>query len=363
MVSWLLNSAVFLLGSSNSHVSTEPTIRPMTHTTARLLTLTFFTAFAGASGQGESGGVLLLKSGFEKGVRISDDMNQILGSDVPGYTWEQTPRWESSRFAYLVGRDRKVTDFMESVIERQVGPRGGETNVLRLINKADDPDHGSTSRNEFSFFAPKPPGEFKEGYVRYWMKLQANLDRLLPDDRPAPWYMILEWKEPNAGTAKSAAECKECCGAKAGGTNNYRINVGLERKPASREFQWVIRGERPQPCRVEEWRHGNSQVRVPLGEWFLVEAYLKKDSREGRVYFAVDHQVILDTDEVKPAGFTGRTEHPDHPLPLRFLSPMKNYHGMEWNRQGPVSQWYDDFELWSGFPPGHPRRSGRWGDQ
>jgi hypothetical protein len=64
--------------------------------------------------------------------------------------------------------------------------------------------------------------------------------------------------------------------------------------------------------------------------------------------------VIVDTDDVKPAGFTGRTEHPDHPLPLRFWSPMKNYHGMEWNAQGPVSQWYDDFELWSGFPPGHP---------
>ena len=33
---------------------------------------------------------------------------------------------------------------------------------------------------------------------------------------------------------------------------------------------------------------------------------------------------------------------------------MKNYHGMDWNRQGPVSQWYDEFELWSDFPPGHP---------
>jgi hypothetical protein len=30
---------------------------------------------------------------------------------------------------------------------------------------------------------------------------------------------------------------------------------------------------------------------------------------------------------------------------------------MAWNREGPVSQWYDDLELWSGFPPGHPALS------
>lgn len=299
-------------------------------------------------------GTLLLKSGFESGVRISDDMNQILGSDLPGFTWEKTPQWESSRLVYIIGRGRKVTDFMETAIERQPGRQGRETHVLRLTNKADDPEHSSTSRNEFSFFAPNPPNEYKEGYTRYWLKLQSNLDRLIPADRTAPWYMILEWKEPNSGTAKSAQECKECCGAKAGGSNNYRINIGLQRKPGSREFQWVIRGERPQPCRVEEWNFTNADVRVPLGEWFQVEAYMKKDRRDGRVYFAVNQQVVLDTDRVKPVGFTGRTEHPDNPLPLRFWSPMKNYHGMEWNAQGPVSQWYDDFELWSGFPPGHP---------
>jgi hypothetical protein len=298
-------------------------------------------------------GTLLLKSGFEEGVRISDDMNRILGSDVPGFVWEKTPLWESSRFVYLVGRDRKLTDYMESVIERQVGPHGRETRVLRLTNKADDPEHPSTSRNELSFFAPNPPNEYTEGYVRYWMKLQPNLDRLIPADRAAPWYMIMEWKEPNSGTAKSAQACKECCNARAGGSNNYRINVGLQRRPGSSEFHWVIRGERPQPCRVEEWRHENNRVKVPLGEWFLVEAYMKKHRREGRVYFAVNGQVILDTNETKPAGFTGRTEHPDNPLHLRFWSPLKNYHGMEWNAQGPVSQWYDDFELWSGFPPGH----------
>ena len=309
---------------------------------------------SGARASVPAAGTLLLKSGFEDGVRITDDLNAIAGADVPGYAWDKVPQWESSRFVYVIGRGRKVADFMESIIERQIGPQGRETRVLRLVNKADDPDHSSTSRNEFSFFAPNPPNEYREGYVRYWMKLQPNLMELVPPAKSPPWYMILEWKEPNANTSKSAPECRECCGAAAGGTNNYRINIGLQRKPGATAFEWVVRGERPQPCRVEEWRHENATVKVPLGEWFLVEAYLKKHARDGRVYFAVNGQVVLDTAATKPRGFTGRTEHPDNPLPLRFWSPMKNYHGMEWNAQGPVSQWYDDFELWSSFPPGHP---------
>jgi hypothetical protein len=313
-----------------------------------------FLMTGGCAATQAAGGTLLLKSGFEEGVRITDDLGTISGSDVPGYTWDKVPQWESSRFAYIISRGSKAIDFVDSVIERQRGPEGRETRVLRLVNKADDPDHRSTSRNEFSFFAPNPPDEYKEGYVRYWMKLQSNLADLVPSTKPTPWYMILEWKEPNAKTAKSAEECRECCGAKAGGSNNYRINIGLQRKAGSTAYEWVVRGERPQPCRVEEWRHENATVKVPLGEWFMVEAYLKKDAREGRVYFAVNRQVVLDTRVTPPAGFTGRTEHPDNPLPLRFWSPMKNYHGMEWNVQGPVSQWYDDFELWSGFPPGHP---------
>jgi hypothetical protein len=105
---------------------------------------------------------------------------------------------------------------------------------------------------------------------------------------------------------------------------------------------------------IKEWTYINNQEIVPFGKWFQVEAYLKKHESEGRVYFSVNSQIILDTHIVWPEGFTGRTQHNDNPMPLRFWSPMKNYHSMEWNKDGPICQWYDDFELWSSFPPGHP---------
>ena len=155
-------------------------------------------------------GQLLLKSGFESSVQITEDMSDITGLDtVSGFNWDDTPAWiESSRFTYLVNRDERLTDYMASFIETAIGPHGNRTHVLCLQNRADDPDHGSTSRNEYSFFGRKPPNEYREGYVKYWMKLQGNLEELVPRDKQSPWYMIMEWKEPNSGIQYSAAACR-----------------------------------------------------------------------------------------------------------------------------------------------------------
>jgi hypothetical protein len=319
-----------------------------------LLIAAFSSCAPDQAGVDESEGVLLLKSGFEAGVSISDDMTRIVGSDVAGFDWGAINGWENSRFVYIVSSGKNPKDFMESYIEQAIGPHGNETMVLCLKNKADDPDHSATSRNEFSFFSDPPPNDFREGYVRYWMKLQGGLDQMFTYAEQSPWYMIMEWKEPNSGVSLSEEECRQCCNAPRGGTNNYRINVHIEKVKNSSEFRYVINGEHPQPCRVKEWTYTNNDAAVPFGKWFLVEAYLKKHPTDGRVYFAMDGQVILDTNITRPEGFTGRTEHKDNPMPLRFWSPMKNYHSMAWNKNGPISQWYDDFELWSGFPPGHP---------
>lgn len=294
---------------------------------------------------------LLLKSGFEEGVFINDEMTDICGSDVSGFSWDATPSWiSSSRFEYVVGKGKNIRNFMEAAIEPTIGPFGKTTRALRLTNIGDDKDHSATSRVEFSFFGKESPDDYQQGFVRYWMKLQGNLGELIPDDRETPFYMLMEWKEPNSNNSMNAQQCKDCCNANAGGTNNYRINIGIVRNAGEKEFSWVIRGEQPQPCRIEEWKFMTDKVKVPLGEWFLVEAFMKKHTSDGRVYFSVNGQVILDTDKARPAGFTGRTQHSQEPMNLRFWSPMKNYHGMEWNKQGPVSQWYDDIELWSDFP-------------
>jgi hypothetical protein len=164
--------------------------------------------------------------------------------------------------------------------------------------------------------------------------------------------MIMEWKEPNSGIRKSAEECKKIGGTQ-GGSNNYRININIRKDTNSSDFYWQIIGQHPQPCRVTEWKYDNHDIEVPFGKWFLVEAYMKQHKSDGRVFFAVNGEVVLDTKHIQPDGFEGRTQHKDNPMPLRFWSIFKIYHDTDWYEQGPTNQWYDDVELWSSFPPGH----------
>jgi hypothetical protein len=185
------------------------------------------------------------------------------------------------------------------------------------------------------------------------MKLQADLPDRITRAKSTPWYMIMEWKEPNSGIKHSEEACR-AAGEGPPGSNNYRINIGIQRAAGATNFRWIIHGQHPQPCRKTEWSYTNPEIDVPLGQWFLVEGYMKQHALQGRVYFAVNGKVVLDSNRTRPSGFTGRTQHADNPLELRFWSPLKNYHSMDWNRDGPVSQWYDEFELWTDFPPGHP---------
>lgn len=228
---------------------------------------------------------LLFKSGFESGTYIPNDMLDIHGvGQVSGFDWDRTPSWiKSSRLVYLVNRDKDLKHYMESEKIDAIGPHGNKTRVLHIINKADDPDHGSTSRTEFSYFGQKPPRNYKEGFCRYWRKLAEEVPKRIPFDERSPWYMIMEWKESNSGIRKSAEECKKMGGTE-GGSNNYRINIHIRKDENETDFYWQISGQHPQPCRVTEWSYINEDIKVPFGEWFLVEAYMKQHQTDGRVF-------------------------------------------------------------------------------
>ena len=79
-----------------------------------------------ASNNSQDQAQLLLKSGFEPPVRVTGDMSDIVGADQGTHLgWETTSAWiASSRFAYLVRRDKKLTDYMASFITETKGPFG-----------------------------------------------------------------------------------------------------------------------------------------------------------------------------------------------------------------------------------------------
>lgn len=283
-------------------------------------------------------GTLLFKSGFGPSTSITDDLSDIVGTDsATGFSWEDTPGWiRESRFEHVVAPENDVSDFMHAEIVDMEGPHGTVTEVLHLQNAGDDPDQPATSRNEYIFFADDPPDDFDEGYVRYWTRLQEDLDSVIPADRAAPLYYLMEWKE----------RVSEERGWEAG-WSNFRINLGLSKDAHSTDLYWVASARQIQPERRTEWQVRNAEVAVPLGEWFLLEVYLKKHPVDGRLYVAVDGEVVFDV--------TARTEHATDPQPLRYWAVFKLYHPEDWLARGPTSQWYDDLEIWTGFPEGARR--------
>lgn len=286
-------------------------------------------------------GELIFSSGFGDGTSVSDDLLDINGVDADtGFSWDDTPAWiERTALYYAVRDDEKIRDYMDAEIVAVDGPNGEDTRVLHLTNKGDDPEMPSTSRAELSFFGREGEGDFDEGYIRYWTRLQTDLDQVVPDGVEPRLYYLMESKDRAPG--KTGTES---------GHSGLRINIGISQDVDTRELYWVATGEQVQPVRQIEWQNRNASIDVPLGEWFLVEAYLRRHPSEGRVYFAVNGEVVFD--------LTVRTQHADAPRSLLFWSPFKLYHDESWWSAGPTEQWYDDLEIWSGLPAGFdvPRR-------
>ena len=286
---------------------------------------------------------LLLKSGFEVNTKIRHTAKEsiLTGTDLEtGFSWDSNDIPGKMKFFYLAGEG--ALNFVNTSIVHTQGRDKKATNALRMEVVKDYPDDrfGMVTRNEFSYFADS---SFREGYISYWMKLQPNLLEIAPKTKTSDqldyyqldsWRMLMEIKEPNSGIS-----------IKGRGTNNYRISFFIARDPLQNRMYWLLRAEMPQPVRKIDWEIENRDVQVPIGEWFKMEAYFKKDHENGRIWWAVNGQEVAD--------YHGRTEHPDNPMPVKFWSFFKLYQDEKWFVNGPVYQWVDDLEFWSSFPPGH----------
>ncbi len=288
---------------------------------------------------------LILKTGFEENtfLKVSGKGHQFFGYDKStNFSWENIELNGRLKFFYLAGDE--PGNFVETTIDKVVGRKDKPTSAIYMSVKMDFPydKFGNVTRNELSYF---PDSALTEGYVAVWIKLQDDFLEKAPKTKASKqldyyqldsWRMLMEIKEPNSGISK-----------KGRGTNNYRISFFIARDSTTNKMYWLLRAESPQPVRKIDWEIENKMVEVPIGEWFKMEAYFKKDKKNGRVWWAVNNQQV--------ANYEGRTEHPDNPMPVKFWSFVKLYQDEKWFENGPVFQWIDDLEFWTGFPPSHPQ--------
>ena len=299
-----------------------------------VLTLNFEDSFAAppppASG---TGGTLLFKSGFEPNTIISapyivggtDQGQKILGTDSSsGYTWPFTP---GSRFGYNVAPASKLSDYIETRIDQVIGPQGSLTYSLYQEVKGDDPTRtGATTRNSYAIKNDGSGSLPEQGYARFWVKLQPDLFTVMQDSNA--WWTPLEWWS----------------------LSDYRTYVSLNQyvddvtgKPG---LYWAAQGDFRDPnanAWIKDWKLTDYNVPVPAGKWALFEMFWKRDSVNGRFWFAIDGQTVFN--------HTGRTKDVQ---PINDFFAFKVYVGTVVLSRGPAYFWIDDFELWTDFPPPPP---------
>ncbi len=269
---------------------------------------------------------LVFSSGFEGSVRLAKPrvnksriwVQSLIGADSKtGFKWpEDLPgKNPSNDFWYEVSGNSNLPDFIDTRIDSVIGPYGTKTKALYQEIKKDDPNFRHLSRNAYLLFNAKEEDVLKECYVRYWIKLQPNLKEIMPKNS---WRMVMEWREQE---------------------DKYHTMLVITR-PAENNNKptWVLkahigtRGRRP-----TDWHIFNKEIPVPLGQWFLLEAYWKhSESPDGRYIIRVNKKVIFN--------YRGRNKIKNKNKSWHIF---KIYTPVEALKLGPAYQWIDDVEIYA----------------
>ena len=260
---------------------------------------------------------LLFKSGFE-GVSINyvtsygQWWGKMSGTDtVTGYTWPDDlpgdgafqpnlrvdPRGQTCADARTNNNNRvpDVATLNQYIEEKIVSVNGpfGPTQALYVNVKKGGANQGCSSvRSNFVIFVHPDEPLNKQGYIKYWLKLQDNLETVMKEG--SRWRLVIEWK--------------------ASDEYRFSLNIGYQDK-----LYWYAEGKFNYKL---DWKAFNTNTPVPVGEWFLFEVFYKLDPTDGRLLVIVDGQTIID--------YTGRTKSK---APVNRWFIFKDYTGHEtfWN--------------------------------
>ncbi len=312
--------AYFGLLNPSRSLPEPPSSRPTTTVTTTKSTTSTSALITSTSTPSTS---LLFKSGFESSTTLSiPSVNQnnqwrqtILGTDQStGFSWSSDLPRPLNTFSYWVNADKNLNDYVTTRIESVVSYTGNPSNVLFQEVKDSDPDLSLISRNEFLVYNGQTEDKLRQIYVRYWIKLQPDLNQLLPADG---WRLLMEWREPN---------------------NVARWTLEARRDGSDADLSWRARGQ-TSPYKGNEgvlWSEENKVVAVPQGVWFPLEVFWKQSSGvDGRFWAAVNGQTIVD--HYGPNKVSGRID---------YWSIFKLYTGKESLALGTAYQWIDDVEIY-----------------
>jgi hypothetical protein len=272
-------------------------------------------------------GSLLYWTGFEKagiGTPFKCYANGCdqpwIGSTEPtGFSYPPQVYGTDNRFMLFTDTGRtpsesEVLGYMFNEVRSVTGRRGNSTRVLYShIAKngagSTSPSPSGTNTQNVNMF--RPGTEVPEMYISYWLKLQPDFKDKM---KSGTWWQVFEWKTTDT---------------------DRRVQLKINSYGGTPYWSAVL-DQRIDP-KIKLWQVDNKSVPVPEG-WFKIEIYWKRSGgSDGRVWMAVNGQVIADK--------RGSNMGPNKSRIDRIM-PSLLYSGTSY----PIYQWVDDLQMWSGFP-------------
>lgn len=287
------------------------------------------------------GGVLQFKSGFENDVYIDNkDMAQnrfIKGVDLT----QPASMGDWDTFSNLPWAEHTNGYFQGGNMEIISDPLDYSNKILHFFNNAKVLQSDYVSRSQWTLKQNKSwvddgsPNLFDKQFYRYKILIPDDMTKVYSYGEWAGWYMI--W-ESHAWDSED-------------------MRHGIYIRKAKDSDLWYFRmvqqavGSSGKPIL---WENSAQQdIAVPFGEWFTLDVYFKYHESDGEFYASIKTQ----NEPRKLLGhLKGKTKFGTK---LRDQMVLKMYHDGDYIDKlkaiglDGTHQYYDDFEIWSDYPPGY----------
>jgi hypothetical protein len=265
-------------------------------------------------------GVLQFKSGFEDNVQVEG--RTITGTDFSApagiNNWDRLSdylSWATFINGYFQGGSMEIAK----------DPKDPSNKVLHFHNTKPD---GEISRSQWKMEqSGTGSNRFDKQFYRYRILVPPDIKNAVGSGS-SPWYMI--WESHH------------------GPPDSGRHTIHLKKESNTGWYFWV-RQRYPDP-RTLVWENtGYWDVAVPFGEWFTLDVFFKYHETDGEFFVAITREGQA---RQTVANFVGQTQFGSK---LHNQVVFKMYHDAKWFNMLPsgTHQYYDDFEIWSDFPPGY----------
>jgi hypothetical protein len=276
---------------------------------------------------------LLFWSGFEGSTGLATPTDcysngcwqSIIGRDTStGFSWppkigDGTAQYQLLENASTPGTPQTIGEYMHNAVQTVTGHTGSPTKVMfSEISQSGCCGTATQDTNDGATQDPYvllPRHDVPELYVSEWVRLQGDFEKKMSEGN-GTWRALFEWKTSDTDDRLS-------------------LNIVTYNKTPPR---WLALADSFTPTHQEFWRVEDKTPPVPVGKWFKIEVYWKRNSgADGRIWMAVDGHVIAD----KHGPNLGPNESPINRIMLTQLYSGSPY---------PISEWIDDVQIWSTFP-------------